>query len=286
MSLIISPIINNNDITTVSYVVFNSVDYSYVKHICFSNNSDSSFINSIKMHGIKINGNFIDKISEIICDMYPVISDFIESHWENNFILVIINNIVIYPCMNKDEFNLDTSAEIIDYMQSISIVYKDKFSTDLVFPNQFYEDSWRKRIDAKFAKNITIQIRDLITNFKNLYSLKIGKYNVEYNAENNAEYNTEKNKDILNELITYFNTNIRKITNEIRYLFQSKDQSNTELNIFIDKFINYVKHIVQHENKDLKEINENILLNKEIQKQNIINLNNKLFFQKIIELSM
>jgi hypothetical protein len=238
------------------------------------------------MHGIKINGNFIDKISEIICDMYPVISDFIESHWENNFILVIINNIVIYPCMNKDEFNLDTSAEIIDYMQSISIVYKDKFSTDLVFPNQFYEDSWRKRIDAKFAKNITIQIRDLITNFKNLYSLKIGKYNVEYNAENNAEYNTEKNKDILNELITYFNTNIRKITNEIRYLFQSKDQSNTELNIFIDKFINYVKHIVQHENKDLKEINENILLNKEIQKQNIINLNNKLFFQKIIELSM
>jgi hypothetical protein len=225
------------------------------------------------MHGIKINGNFIDKISEIICDMYPVISDFIESHWENNFILVIINNIVIYPCMNKDEFNLDTSAEIIDYIQSISVVYKDKFSTDLVFPNQFYEDSWRKQIDAKFAKNITIQIRDLITNFKNLYSLKIGKYN------------TEKNKDILNELLTYFNTNIRKISNEIRYLFQLKDHTNTELNIFIDKFINYVKHIVQLENKSLKEINENVLLNKEIQKQNIINLNNKLFFEKIMDLS-
>jgi hypothetical protein len=256
--------------TTVSYVVFNSVDYSYVKHICFSNNSDSSFINSIKMHGIKINERFIDKISEIICDTHPVISDFIESYWENNYILVIINNIVIYPCMNKDEFNLDTSAEIIDYMQSISIVYKDKFSIDLVFPNQFYGDSWRKRIDAKFAKNITIQIRDLITNFKNLYILKIDKYN------------TEKNKDILNELITYFNTNIRKITNEIRYLFQSKDHANTGLNIFIDKFINYVKYIVQLENKDLKEINENILLNKEIQKQNITNLNNKLFFQKIM----
>jgi hypothetical protein len=225
------------------------------------------------MHGIKVNEGFIEKISEIICDMDPVISDFIESHWENNYILVIINNIVIYPCMNKDEFNLDTSAEIIDYMQSISVVYKDKFSTDLVFPNQFYGDSWRKRIDAKFAKNITIQIRDLITNFKNLYSLKIGKYNA------------EKNKDILNELLTYFNTNIRKISNEIRYLFQVKDQTNTELNIFIHNFINYVKHIVQLENKDLKEINENILLNKEIQKQNIINLNNKLFFQKIMGLS-
>ena len=89
MSLNITPTINNNDTTTVSYVVFNSVDYSYVKHICFSNNSDSSFINSIKMNGIKVNEEFIDKISEIICDTNPVISDFIESHW-NNYILVII----------------------------------------------------------------------------------------------------------------------------------------------------------------------------------------------------
>ena len=269
MSLVISPTINNNDKTTVSYIVFNSVDYSYVKHISFSNNIDSSFIQSIKMHGIKINGNFIDKISEIICDTDPVISDFIESHW-NNYILVIINNIVIYACMNKDEFNLDTSAEIIDYIQSISVVYKNKFNTDLVFPNQFYEDSWRKKIDATFAKNITIQIRDLITNFKNLYNTKIDKYN------------SDKNKDFLEELRIYFNTNILKISNEIRYLFQVKDHANTELNIFLDKFINYVKHIVQLENKDLKQISENFLLNNEEQKQNIININNKLFFLKIM----
>jgi hypothetical protein len=76
---------------------------------------------------------------------------------------------------------------------------------------------------------------------------------------------------------------MRKISNEIRYLFQVKDHANTELNIFLNKFINYVKHIVQLENKDLKEINKNFLLNNEIQKQNIINLNNKLFFQKIME---
>ena len=270
MSLNISPTINNNHKTTISYIVFSYVDYSYVKHICFSNNTDSSFINSIKMNGIKVNEGFIDKISEIIYDTNPVISDFIESHW-NNYILVIINNIVIYPCMNKDEFNLDTSAEIIDYIHSINIVYKDKFSTDLVFPNQFYEDSWRKKIDTKFAKNITIQIRDLITNFKNLYNTKIDKYMV------------DKNKDFIDDLTIYFNTNMRKISNEIRALFQVKDHTNTELNIFLDKFINYVKHIVQLENKDLKEINKNFLLNNEIQKQNIINLNNKLFFQKIME---
>ena len=270
MSLNISPTINNNHKTTVSYVVFNTVDYSYVKHISFSNNTDSSFIQSIKNHGIKINGNFIDKISEIICDTNPVISDFIDSHW-NNYILVIINNIVIYPCMNKDEFNLDTSAEIIDYIQSISVAYKDKFKSNLIFPNQFYEDSWRKRIDTTFAKNITIQIRDLITNFKNLYNTKIDKYNA------------EKHKEFIEELRTYFNTNILKISNEIRYLFQVKDHANTELNIFLDKFINYVKHIVQLENKDLKQISENFLLNNEIQKQNIINLNNKLFFLKIME---
>jgi len=146
MSLIISPIINNNDKTTVSYIVISSIDYTYVKHISFSNNTDSSFIQSVKLHGIKINGGFIDKISEIICDTNPVISDFIESHWEKNFILVIINNIVIYPCMNKDEFNLDTSSEIMDYMQIINKSYKDKFNTDLVFPNQFYEKLWRKKI--------------------------------------------------------------------------------------------------------------------------------------------
>jgi hypothetical protein len=270
MSLVISPKINNEDTTTVSYVVFNTVNYTYVKHICFSNNIDSSFIQSINLHGLKVNGNFITKISEIICDTYPVISDFIESHWENNYIVVIINNIVIYPCMNKDEFNLDTSAEIIDYIESIRNVYKDKFNTDLVFPNQFYGDSWRKRIDATFAKNITIQIRDLITDFKNLYILKIDKYN------------QERNKDILNELATYFNTNIRKISNEIRYLFQLKDHSNTELNIFLDKFINYVKHVVQLENKEFKQINENVLLNNEEHKKNIIYQNNKLFFQKIM----
>ena len=132
-------------------------------------------------------------------------------------------------------------------------------------------------IDATFVKNITIQIRDIITNFKNLYSLKIGKYN--------AGNNDERNKDILNDLATYFNTNIRKVCNEIRYLFQVKDHENTELNIFLDKFIFYIKHIVQVENKDLKEINEineNVLLNKETQKQNIIYQNNKLFFQKIM----
>ena len=269
MSLNISPTINNNDTTTVSYIVFSYVDYSYVKHICFSNNSESSFINSVKMNGIKINGNFIDKISEIICDTNPVISDFIESNW-NNYILVIINNIVIYPCMNKDEFNLDTSAEIIDYIKSISVAYKDKFNTDLVFPNQFYGDSWRKRIDSTFAKNITIQIRDLITNFKNLYNTKIDKYNA------------DKNKKFIEELRTYFNINMRKISNEIRALFQVKDHKNTELNIFLDKFINYVKHIVQLENKDLKQISENVLLNNDEQKQNIININNKLFFEKIM----
>ena len=269
MSLNISPTINNNDKTIVSYIVFSSVDYSYVRHICFSNNSDSSFINSIKMNGIKVNEEFIDKISEIICDTNPVISDFIESHW-NNYILVIINNIVIYPCMNKDEFNLDTSAEIIDYIQSINIAYKDKFSTDLVFPNQFYGDSWRKRIDSTFAKNITIQIRELITNFKNLYNTKIDKYNA------------DKNNDFLEDLRMYFNKNMRKISNEIRALFQVKDHKNTELNIFLDKFINYVKHIVQLENKDLKQISENVLLNNDEQKQNIININNKLFFLKIM----
>jgi hypothetical protein len=222
------------------------------------------------MNGIKVNEGFIDKISEIICDTNPVISDFIESHW-NNYILVIINNIVIYPCMNKDEFNLDTSAEIIDYIQSINIVYKDKFNTDLVFPNQFYGDYWRKRIDATFAKNITIQIRELITNFKNLYNTKIDKYN------------EDRNKKFIEDLRTYFNTNMRKISYEIRSLFQIKDHVNNELNIFLDKFINYVKHIIQLENKDLKQISENSLLNNEIQKQNIININNKLFFQKIME---
>lgn len=277
MSLVISPTINNNDTTTVSYIVFNSVDFTYVKHICFSNNTDSSFIQSIQLHGLKINGCFIEKISQIICDTDPIISDFIESYWENNFIVVIINNIAIYPCMNKEEFNLDTSAEIIDYIQSISNGYKDKFKCALVFPTQFYGNSWRKMIDATFVKNITIQIRDIITNFKNLYSLKIGKYN--------AGNNDERNKDILNDLATYFNTNIRKVCNEIRYLFQVKDHENTELNIFLDKFIFYIKHIVQVENKDLKEINEineNVLLNKETQKQNIIYQNNKLFFQKIM----
>ena len=274
MSLVISPTINNNDATTVSYVVFNSVDFTYVKHICFSNNTDSLFIQSIQLNGIKVNGNFIDRISEIICDTNPVISDFIESHW-NNYILVIINNIIIYPCMNKDEFNLDTSAEIIDYIQSINKSYKDKFnSSDLVFPNQFYGDSWRKRIDALFAKNITIQIRNLITNFKILYTRKIVKCK--------GQYNVEQNKDILNELTTYFNINIHKISNEIRYLFQLKDQTNIELNIFLDKFINYVKHIVQLENKDLKQISENVLLNNEENKKKIINLNNKLFFEKIM----
>jgi hypothetical protein len=270
MSLVISPMINNNDVTTVSYVVFNSGDYTYVKHICFSNNIDSSFIQSIQLHGLKVNGCFIEKISEIICDTDPIISDFIETHWENNFIVVIINNIAIYPCMNKDEFNLDTSAEIIDYIESISIGYQDKFKSGLIFPTQFYGNSWRKMIDATFAKNITIQIRDIITDFKNLYILKIDKYN------------SEQNKDILDELATYFNTNMRKVCNEIRYLFQLKDHKNTELNVFLDKFISYVKHIVQVENKNLKQINENILLNKETQKQNIIYQNNKLFFQKIM----
>jgi hypothetical protein len=272
MSLIITPTINSNDTTIVSYVVFSSVDYSYVKHICFSNNSDSSFINSIKMHGIKVNGNFIEKISQIICDTDPVISDFIESHWENNYILVIINNIVIYPCMNKDEFNLDTSAEIIDYIQSINNVYKDKFSnsSNLIFPNQFYGDSWRKRIDAKFAKNITIQIRDLITNFKNLYNTKINKYM------------TDKNKGFIDDLTIYFNTNMIKISNEIRSLFQIKDHNNEEVIVFLDNFINYVKHIVKCENTDLKEIRENALLNNEENKKNIININNKLFFQIIM----
>ena len=274
MSLDITPTINSKDtskVSNVSYIVFSSVDYSYVKHICFSNNTDSLFIKSIQIHGIKVNGNFIDTISEIICDTNPVISDFIESHW-NNYILVIINNIVIYPCMNKDEFNLDTSAEIIDYIQSINKSYKDKFSSssDLVFPNQFYGDSWRKRIDATFAKNITIQIRDLITNFKILYTRKINIYK------------EERNKDFIEELTTYFNTNIRKISNEIRALFQLKDHANTELNIFLDKFINYVKHVVQLENTDLKEISKNTLLNNEENKKNIINLNNKLFFQKIM----
>ena len=272
MSLNISPTINNNDATTVSYIVFSYVDYSYVKHISFSNNADSSFINSIKMHGIKVNEGFIDKISEIICDTHPVISDFIESHW-NNYILVIINNIVIYPCMNKDELNLDTSAEIIDYIQSINIMYKDKFSnsSNLVFPNQFYGDSWRKRIDAKFAKNITIQIRDLITNFKNLYNANIDKYMV------------DKNKDFIDDLTIYFNTNMRKISNEILSLFQLKDHNNEEVIVFLDNFINYVKHIVRCENTDLKEIRENALLNNEENKKNIININNKLFFLKIME---
>jgi hypothetical protein len=272
MSLNITATINNNDKTIVSYIVFNSVDYSYVKHICFSNNTDSSFIQSIKVHGIKVNGKFINKISKIICDTDPIISDFIESHW-NNYILVIINNIVIYPCMNKDEFNLDTSAEIIDYIQSISIAYKDKFSTDLVFPNQFYEDSWRKKIDALFAKNITIQIRDLITNFKNLYTLKIDKYNI------------DKNKDFIDELTTYFNTNILKISNEILSLLQLKDHNNKEVIVFLDNFINYIKHIVRCENRDLKEISENVLLNNEENKKNIINLNNKLFFKKIMDIT-
>ena len=80
----------------------------------------------------------------------------------------------------------------------------------------------------------------------------------------------------------YFNKNMRKISNEIRALFQVKDHANTELNIFLDKFINYVKHIVQLENKDLKQISENFLLNNDEQKQNIININNKLFFLKIM----
>jgi hypothetical protein len=272
MSLVISPTINNDTskVSNVSYIVFNSIDFTYIKHICFSNNTDSSFIQSIQLHGLKINWSFITKISEIICDTDPVISDFIETYWENNYIIVIINNIVIYPCMNKEEFNLDTSAEIIDYIESISVAYQDKFKSALVFPNQFYGDSWRKKIDATFAKNITIQIRDLITDFKNLYILKIGKYNQEIN------------KDILNELAAYFNTNMRKITNEIRYLFQLKDHANTELNIFLDKFINYVKHIVQIENKEFKKINENVLLNNEEHKKNIIYQNNKLFFEKIM----
>jgi len=270
MSLIITPTINSNDTTIVSYIVFSSIDYSYVKHISFSNNSDSSFINSIKIQGIKVNEEFIDKISKIICDTEPVISDFIESHWENNYILVIINNIVIYPCMNKDEFNLDTSAEIIDYIQSINIVYKDKFNTDLVFLEQFYGNSWRKHIDALFAKNITIQIRDLITNFKNLYTQKIDKYMV------------DKNKDFIDDLTTYFNTNIIKISNEILYLFQLKDRNKKEVIVFLEKFINYVKHIIKCENTDLKEISKNVLLNTDENKKNIININNKLFFQKIM----
>ena len=269
MSLVISPTINNNNNkTTVSYTVFNAINYSYVKHISFSNNVDSSFIESIKIHGIKINGSFIDNISEIICDTNPVISDFIESYWENNYILVIINNIVIYPCMNKDEFNLDTSAEIIDYIQSIRVVYKDKFNTDLVFPNQFYGDSWRKRIDALFVKNITVQIRDLITNFKNLYNNLIQNRKID-------KYNTEKNKSYL---IIYFNKNIIKICNEIRALFQLKDRNNNELIFLLENFINYVKYIFHKENKDLKATNEE-------NKKNIINLNNKLFFQKIMDLS-
>jgi len=270
MSLIITPTINSNDTTIVSYIVFSSIDYSYVKHISFSNNSDSSFINSIKIQGIKVNEEFIDKISKIICDTEPVISDFIESHWENNYILVIINNIVIYPCMNKDEFNLDTSAEIIDYIQSINIVYKDKFNTDLVFLEQFYGNSWRKHIDALFAKNITIQIRELITNFKNLYTQKIDKYMV------------DKNKDFIDDLTTYFNTNIIKISNEILYLFQLKDRNKKEVIVFLEKFINYVKHIIKCENTDLKEISKNVLLNTDENKKNIININNKLFFQKIM----
>jgi hypothetical protein len=265
MSLNISPKINK---TNILYVVFNSVDYSYVKHICFSNNTDSSFIDTIKLNGIKINS--YNKISEIICDTNPVISDFIDSHWENNYILVIINNIVIYPCMNKDEFNLDTSGEIIDYLESINKAYYDKFNSKLVFPNQFYGDSWRKRIDTKFAKNITIQIRELITNFKNLYNLKIDKYKY------------DKNKDFIDELTNYFNTNIRKITYEIRSLFQIKDHCKKEVNVFLDNFINYVKDIIRCENTDLKEISENALLNNEENKKNIINLNNKLFFQKIM----
>jgi hypothetical protein len=270
MSLIIYPIINNNDKTTVSYTVFNAIDYSYVKHISFSNNTDSSFIQSVKLHGIKVNGGFIEKISEIICDTNPVISDFIESHWENNFIVVIINNIVIYPCMNKDEFNLDTSAEIIDYIKSINKSYKDKFNTDLVFPNQFYEKLWRKKIDAIFAKNITIQIRDLITNFKNLYNTKIYKYN------------DGKNKEFIDELTNYFNQNIIKISYEIRALFQLKDHNKPEVIGFLNNFIDYVKHIIQCENKDLKEITQNVPLNNEENKKNIININNKLFFQKIM----
>jgi hypothetical protein len=273
MSLIITPTINSNDTTIVSYIVFNSIDYSYVKHISFSNNIDSSFIQSIKLHGIKINGNFIDRISEIICDTEPIISDFIESHWENNYILVIINNIAIYPCMNKDEFNLDTSAEIIDYLQLINNSYKDKFNTDLVFPNQFYGNYWRKKIDSIFAKNITIQIRELITNFKNLYSLKIDKYMI------------EKNKGFIDELTTYFNTNMCRISNEMLALFQLKDHNNNEVIVFLDNFINYVKHIVRCENTELKEISENVLLNNEENKKNIININNKLFFQKIMSAS-
>jgi hypothetical protein len=170
--------------------------------------------------------------------------------------------------MNKDEFNLDTSAEIIDYIQSIKVVYKDKFNTDLVFPNQFYGDSWRKRIDALFVKNITVQIRDLITNFKNLYNNRIQNGKID-------KFNTEKNKDYL---IIYFNKNIIKICNEIRALFQLKDRNNNELIFLLEKFINYVKYVFHKENKDLKGNNEE-------NKKNIIKLNNKLFFEKIMELN-
>ena len=175
--------------------------------------------------------------------------------------------------MNKYEFNLDTSAEIIYYIQSINKSYKDKFNTVLIFLEQFYGNSWKKYIDVTFAKNITIQIRDLITNFKNLYNTKIDKYM------------TDKNKDFIDDLTIYFNTNMRKISNEILSLFQLKDHNNEEVIVFLDNFINYVKHIVRCENKDLKEISENALLNNEENKKNIININNKLFFQKIMSAS-
>ena len=54
--------------------------------------------------------------------------------------------------------------------------------------------------------------------------------------------------DFLEDLRTYFNTNMRKISNEIRALFQVKDHKNTELNIFLDKFINS-SSIISFENK-------------------------------------
>jgi len=276
MSLNISPTINNNK-TTVTYVVFSSIDYSYVKHICFSNNTDTSFIQSIKLHGIKIHKSFIEKISEIICDTYPVISDFIDSYWEKNFIVVIINNIVIYPCMNKDEFNLDTSAEIIDYTQSINKSYKDKFNSELVFPNQYYEKLWRKKIDILFGKNITNQLRNLITEFKNMYNKKINKYNV------------DKNKEFIEELTIYFNKNIIKISYEIRSFFQLKDHNKPEVIVFLEDFINFIKYIFICENRDIKKVNDSIELEQESNficenNKNIIYQNNKLFFEKIMSI--
>ena len=67
--------------------------------------------------------------------------------------------------MNKDEFNLDTSAEIIDYIQSINIVYKDKFSSssNLVFPNQFYGE---KRLTPNLLKILLYKYVTLLLTLK------------------------------------------------------------------------------------------------------------------------